>query len=1068
MYKTSHKQKAGWRLKSVLLSLLLLFSGAVIFGQERSISGTIVDNSGAPLPGVNVIIKGTTTGTVSDMDGKFAIKADASATLEFKYVGYVSQEIPVGEQTSFSVTLKEDVQELNEVVVIGYGVQKKKLNTGATLNVAGENIQALKTNSPIEALKGITPGVSIVQNSGLPGSGTRVNIRGVGTIGNSKPLYIVDGIAVGDIDYLSPSDIESIDVLKDAASSAIYGSRAANGVVLVTTKTGTKDMRTVVTYDAYYGVSNIYKKPKMLNAKQYMEVMDEANYNTINKFYYDSAKTAKGAYKWSKLIPNYDDIMSGKSNGTNWIDEIENKNAVTQSHSLNILGGSKKATYSLGASYYEEQGILGKQTNNKYKRINIRMNTSQVLIEKNGNSILTIGENMTFTNTKKPAFRSGSIYWNDLHNMLVTSPLLPVYDSVGKFSRAIPWNVEEVNPIALMEYNDNYNYNSGNNINASAYAEFQPIKGLILRSTYAGSNWYGSSRQWIPVYDLSAKTYTTRDQVNQSMYNGFTYTWTNVATFNKALDKHDFTFLLGNEMTKTTQNLELKGHNENSIFGDEEHAYLYNVPSVDASYTTVTGKDDYGWGLLSYFGRLSYDYNETYMFTFVLRADGSSNFPKGHRWGTFPSVSAGWIVSNESFMDWSKSWLGSLKVRASWGQNGNQDMPNGKFQYLATQTYNNDADYFFGTDKAARTVGCFPTHVTNYDVTWETSEQTDLGMDMYFMNNNLQFTFDYYDKETKDWLVQAPIVATAGTAAAYSNGGTITNKGVELSLRWNDRSGDFKYGFTASFAYNKNEVTKLNSSDSIIHGATNVLSQGTLECYRAQVDYPISYFYGYKTDGIFQDTLEVEAFTRGKASYYTTKNGKKYTTIRPGDIRYVDVNGDTIIDEKDKQNIGNPNPKYIVGFQFDASYKGFYVLATANGSFGHQVLMSYRSFVDGPKQNYTTDVLDSWNGVGTSNRLPRLTTEANDKISDIYVEDADFLKISNITVGYDFKFLFKSLPLTEAKLYVAVKNLHTFTSYKGMDPEVGYSDTNYPWATGIDLGLYPAAQTYLVGLSLKF
>ncbi|HEY9124469.1 MAG TPA: SusC/RagA family TonB-linked outer membrane protein, partial [Bacteroidales bacterium] len=746
MYKTSHKQKAGWRLKSVLLSLLLLFSGAVIFGQERSISGTIVDNSGAPLPGVNVIIKGTTTGTVSDMDGKFTIKADASATLEFKYVGYLSQEIPVGGQTSFSVTMKEDVQELNEVVVIGYGVQKKKLNTGATLNVAGENIQALKTNSPIEALKGITPGVTIIQNSGLPGAGTRVNIRGVGTIGNSKPLYIVDGIAVGDIDYLSPSDIESIDVLKDAASSAIYGSRAANGVVLVTTKTGAKDMKTVVTYDGYYGVSNIYKKPEMLNAKQYMEIMDEANYNT------DPAGYAKKAYKWATLVPDYDKIMSGEWNGTNWVDEIENKNAVTQSHALNIMGGSKKSTYSLGASYFTEEGVLGKQTNNKYKRINLRMNTTQVIWEKNNNAILTVGENLTFTNTKKPTFRTGNIYWNDLHNMLVTSPILRAYDSVGNYAPPTKWNLEEANPIALMEYNCNSSYNDNNNINASAFAELQPIKGLIFRSAFSGSNWYGSSRSWVPKYYLTSKTFTTRDVVNQSMYEGFTWTWTNTATYNQALGQHNFTFLLGNEMTKNTQNLSLEGKNENSLFQDAEHAYLKNVPVVDASYTTITGKDEYGWGLLSYFGRLSYDYKETYMFTFVLRADGSSNFPEGHRWGTFPSVSAGWLVSNEPFMDWSKDLVSSLKLRASWGQNGNQDMPNGKFQYLAAQTYDNSSDYFFGTDKTARTAGCYPEHVANYDLTWETSEQTDLGLDLYLYNNKLQFTFDYYNKETKDWL----------------------------------------------------------------------------------------------------------------------------------------------------------------------------------------------------------------------------------------------------------------------------------------------------------------------------
>jgi TonB-linked SusC/RagA family outer membrane protein len=454
------------------------------------------------------------------------------------------------------------------------------------------------------------------------------------------------------------------------------------------------------------------------------------------------------------------------------------------------------------------------------------------------------------------------------------------------------------------------------------------------------------------------------------------------------------------------------------------------------------------------------------MLTAVLRADGSSNFAKGHRWGTFPSVSAGWVLSNMPFMEGTRNVINSFKLRASWGQNGNEAIR--PFQYLSLITYDNSDDYFFGTDKTLRTVGSRPAYVPNDKVTWETSEQLDLGLDLYTFKNRMQLSFDYYDKNTRDWLVVPPALAAWGTNPPYANGGTINNRGYELMFKWTDQVSDLKYSFSVSLAYNKNKITQLNSSDSIIHGQSNVLSQGTSEMYRAQVGYPIGYFYGYKTDGVFQDSAEVEAFTRGKSIYYkkNNKTGKMENIIKPGDQRFVDVNGDTIIDDKDKVMIGDPNPHYILGLQFNLDYKGFYLQATANGAFGMQVAKSYRSFVDGAKQNYTTEVYERWHGPGTSNKYPRLTAVASNKISDIYIYDADYLRISNITIGYDLKYLFKTLPMAECKIYVAAKNIKTFTSYPGMDPEVGYGPDS--WSSGIDLGLYPASTTYMVGLNVKF
>ncbi|MCX7985897.1 MAG: TonB-dependent receptor [Bacteroidales bacterium] len=1048
------------KTKTIALLLAIMLGTFFSSAQEVLVSGTVKDKSGSPLPGVNVVNKGTTVGVVTDANGNFRIRvSDANATLVFSFIGYKTVEQSVSGRTTVDVVMEEETTELDEVVVVGYGVQKKKLVSGSTINVGGETIQTLRTNSPMDALKGITPGVSIVQNNGLPGSGSKVVIRGIGTNGNAKPLYVVDGVVVGDIDFLSPSDIESIDVLKDAATSAIYGSRAANGVILVTTKTGKKDTKPTITYDGYYGWANVYKKPVLLNAKQYMEIYDEAQVNSGIK-----------PTQWDKVLPSYiyDSIMSGKWNGTNWLEEIINKNAPVQSHSVNVTGNTKKTTYSLGGSYYSEEGILGKdnQTNNLYERVTVRMNTSYVLWDKGDRDILVVGENLSFSKFKKPAFRQGNIYWNDLHNMLVTSPLLPMYDSTGNYHKATTWNADEVNPIALMEYNEKYNYNSNNSIVASGYADFSPIKGLNIKSQYGINNWYGSWRQWIPAYELGPKTISTRDQVTQGMYNGLSWVWTNTATYSNRIDDFSFTALLGHEMTRTSENLSLQGHNENSLFNAPEYAYLKNVPVIDPAYTTLTGKDEYGHAILSYFGRISLDYKETYMLTAVFRADGSSNFAEGNRWGTFPSVSAGWVISNMSFMEWSKSVVNTLKLRVSWGQNGNEAIT--PFQYLALIAYDNSDDYFFGTDKTARTVGSRPAYVPNPNVTWETSEQLNIGMDLYMLKNKLSLTFDYYDKNTRDWLVVPPALAAWGTNPPYSNGGTVNNRGFEMSFGWNDQAGDLKYGISVSLAYNKNEVTKLNSSDSILHGQPNVLSQGTAEMYRAQVGYPMGYFYGFKTDGVFQDSAEVEAFTRGKSIYYTLdkKTNKLVNKIKPGDQRFVDMNGDTIIDDKDKVMIGDPNPHYILGLQLNLEYKGFYAQAIANGAFGMQVAKSYRSFVDGAKQNYTIDVYERWHGPGTSNKMPRLTAVASNKISDIYIHDADYLRISNITVGYNLKYLIKALPMSEFKVYFAVKNLKTFTKYNGMDPEVGYGPDS--WSSGIDLGLYPSSTSYMLGLSVKF
>jgi TonB-dependent starch-binding outer membrane protein SusC len=1052
--RLTNQSKRLNNIRSIFLMIFFLaFQLSAAFAQNRQISGTVTDATNDPLPGVNVLVKGTTNGTITDINGKFSIYvSNSSDQLLFSFIGFQEQTVIVGNMASIDVVLKEDMLQLNEIVAIGYGVQKKKLNTGATLNVKGEDIQKMNTSRPIDALQGLSPGVSIQQSNGVPGAEAKVYIRGIGTIGHAKPLYIIDGVATGNIDHLSPSEIESIDILKDAASAAIYGSRAANGVILITTKRGSKNQKPVISYDFYNGWHSIYKDPGLLTAQEYRDIIIEANENSNGR-----------PINFASQVPDWDKIESGEWTGTNWFNEMLTDNAQVQSHALSIVGGSDRTTYSMGFGYLNDVGVLGPQGNNTYNRISTRINAEHIIIQNNNRSILKIGENLSYTHTKNPTIRTGDIYWNDLHNALVANPFLPMYakdksDKAYPYHYAIAWNSADLNPIALLEYNGKNSTNSNSSIIGNIYAELEPVKDLKIRSSYGVTAGFGNSRQFTPPHELSTRKVVPQDVVRQSMYQYFTWIWTNTASYSKKIGSHNISGVIGNEMMKNALNLNISGKNENSLFGDFEHAYLDNFSAIDPTFTTLSGRDNYGESLMSYFGRLSYDYNETYLFTVVLRADGSSNFAEGNRWGTFPSFSAGWVASNEAFMK-NINAINFLKIRGSWGQNGNKDID--KFQYLSSLSYDL-ANYYFGPDKTAQSPGAYPARLPNPDVSWETSEQISAGFDLHLLDSRLQVVFDWYNKETRDWLVVAPALATNGTAAPFINGGTILNQGVEFALNWNDKIGDFRYGATATIAHNKNRITDIKNDEKIIHGAVKVLSESTGEIYRAQVDYPIGYFWGYQTDGVIQNEQEAAAWLTPQGTPY-------YNDVVPGDLRFVDQNLDGLINDLDKVMIGDPNPDYIFGLQFNAEYKGLSFLIHANGKTGHQIAKSYRSFADSPRQNYSSDVYRRWHGENTSDRYPRLTFKTHrnmTNLSDIYIEDADFMRLSNITIGYDFKQLLKKLPIEQLQLYFTAKNILTLSNYSGMDPEVGYGPD--PWSSGIDLGLYPSSKTYMIGLSVKF
>ena len=1076
--------------KLLFLCVSSLLFTVVMHAQDITVNGKVSDENGMPIPGATILIKGTTSSTSSDFDGKFEIKAPSNGSLAVSFVGYTTSNIQVSGRTQIDIKLNTESQSLNEVVVVGYGTQKKVLTTGASLNLKGKDITALKTGSAMEALQGIAPGISITRNSGSPGAGTKVTIRGLGTIGNSNPLYIVDGVSVGDIDYLSPSDIASISVLKDAASAAIYGSRAANGVVLVTTVKGTKDRPAKISYDYFFGIQNIYKNLDPLNAQEYMHIMDEGmvndgkpkndwqsilKNNTWLNNNFPGAAEQYGDEIWNKLQNGWE--------GTNWIDEMSTKDAPVVNHALNITGGSQDVTYSMGLSYYGQDGILGGSLIDAgYKRLTARMNTEIVLKKNSSHSIITVGENFTYTNTQNRSVANGNIYWNDLHNGLVQNPLQPAYWQ-GSIDRNINefgysptldgLNPGQTNPVAVMYYRNNYNYGKGNNITGNVYLEVEPFKDFKFKSVYGITSWFGHSRSMNPMYGLGALYNDKVDGASQGQYMGANSTWTNTLSYNKNIGNHNISALIGTELIRNNLDNSVGASRNGLKFpGDPKYAYIKNTEEAKSvGDFTMYGQDwaAGGGAVQSFMTRLQYDYKEKYLLSAVVRADGSSNFAEENRWGYFPSVSAGWILTKEDFMSGTEGFLDFAKLRASWGQNGNQSVEN--FIYSSNIVYAFPG-YFFGDTKPVSGNTSYPKKVVNPDITWETSEQLDFGLDAQLFNSKLGLTLDWYKKITKDWLVEAPIQGTFGAEAPFINGGDIENSGIEFSVSWNDKIGDFKYGLTVSGAKNKNEVTRIANADGIIHGPSNILSQGTGEVSRVQVGQPIGYFYGFKTAGILQNQDEVDAYVGPDGNPY-------FSGQRPGDIRFVDLNNDGKIDENDKTYLGNPNPDFELGLQLNFEYKGVYLNTTLAGKFGMQVMQSYRSFKDSPTQNYTSDIFNRWHGEGTSNKLPRLSSvaNANSEVSDIYMHNADYLRINNLTIGYNFNEILSNVKfISNLKMYMAVNNLYTFTKYNGMDPEVRFAGTSpdssgkheFGWASGIDLGLYPQARTVMFGMSVDF
>ena len=1043
-------------MRITLLCLLVTMISFSISAQNVTVKGTVKDKTGETVIGASVVQKGNTgNGTITDIDGNFTLSVPNNTTLIISYVGMKTQEVALKGKKQINVVLEDDAQALDEVVVIGYGTAKKKDLTGAVSTVKGSDLAKVPVTNAAEALTGKLAGVQITTTDGSPDAEMIIKVRGGGSItGDSSPLYIVDGFPVSSISDIAPTDIEDITVLKDAASTAIYGSQGANGVILITTK-GAKGGKTTVSYNGYVQGKTIRKT---------LDVMDPYQFVMYN-YERQALRGASAIRGFEERYGAYGDLDLYKyQQGHNWQEEMFDNSDLSQSHNISITGGSEKTKFTLSGTYANDNSLM---ENNGYRRYNMNFKLKHELYK---NLNLDFGARLADTETQGVGTGGGS-YKIRSYDALMKAPVNGLYDQFDFDPSTLPEEEyeeyinttrslkDQVNDYWRRKNERRYNFNAAINWDITKHFTYRAEGGYDY-TFFQQKDWYGprSSKAVQDGQGLPMGEWTKKD--SWKLRAAHTLTWKQ--KFNKI---HDVNIMIGQEyVASNSESNEMIGKFfQEDITPEKMFASMAANSGATGSRTISSqlGQED---RTISFFGRANYSLMDRYLLTFTIRADGSSNFMRGHRWGYFPSASVGWVVTNEKFMESTASWMDFLKIRGSWGQNGNQSISN--FQYLTTFAFDNLNGYYFGLgNKTTQTTGGYADVLKNEDVTWETSEQIDLGIDARFLNSRLGLTFDWYQKKTKDWLVQAPIQAVWGLNAPYVNGGDVKNTGVELGLTWDDQIGkDFRYGAAFNLSTNKNEVTRIANSEGIIHGPASVLNQQEGEIFRAEVGKPIGYFWGMKTVGVFQNKAQIDEWQK-------TYTDKIHGNLKPGDVIYVDTDGNGIIDVNDKTEIGNPHPDVTIGFNLHAAYKGFDISVTGSGAFGQQIVRTWNKGEDTVSNLNKKILYGSWKGEGTSNYLPRLDNmgDVNWKtFSSIWVEDADYVKIQNVTLGYDFKNLWKSCPFGQLRLYVSAQNLFTFTGYSGMDPEIGSSGDTVGWAAGIDNGFYPSPRTYLVGVNVKF
>ena len=1041
-------------LKSFAILIAMMVWGVSAAYAQMAVKGVVTDTSGEPLIGASVVEKGTKNAVTTDVDGAFSLSVNAGATLTVSYVGYVTQNLAA--QPSMTIALTEDNELLDEVVVVGYGVQKKSVVTAAISKVSADELESTAPVRMDNALKGLAAGVTVTSSSGQPGSAARVRVRGIGTINNSDPLYIVDGMPIeGGLDYLNPNDIASIEVLKDAASGAVYGARAANGVILVTTKRGTNGP-TRVSYDFSYGWQSAAKKRKVLNATEYAMMMNEGALN-------------------AGLAPMYANPASYGA-GTDWQDVVFNDNAPVMSHQVSLNGGTDRVNYLLSLGYYTQDGIVGgNYDHSNYQRLTMRSNLGVVAFddskERSFLNKLTINTNLSYARIKSRGIEVNSTWGSVLGSALAMSPILtpyltpgsaeydqqlsylsgqasyvPMYDAAGNLLM-VPTafgNFQEMgNP--LFDLNMPASKNWSHKFVGNFIGELQIWDNIKYRISYGADLSFWGGDGYTPIFykrDGNSQSYSS---VWSNQHKGTVWQLENVLSYDKTIGQHEFSILLGQSAKRSNGSYVSAGRN---------HIIDYNRPYIDASTGQPADGDQSGGGapsveskLASYFGRVSYNFDERYMLQATIRRDGSSRFGSNNHWATFPSVSVGWNIMNEAFLAGQRDWLNNAKVRFSWGKNGNENI--GDFHYVALAASGNN--YIFGTDGKV-SIGTKPTQLANPDLKWEESKQTDVGLDLGFLSNMFTFSVDYFVKDTDGMLMTMSLPSYVGEAIPVGNVGKMRNSGVEMDFGYRQNIGELSLRFNANVSYLKNKLISYGNEQ----GWANLDSfQGTGTITRAENGLPFPFFYGYKTDGIIQNQAEADEY-----------NGLYGTKLQPGDVRFADVDGNGSITEDDRTKIGKGMPDWQYGFSLSANWRGFDFNAFFQGVSGNDIFDATRR-TDARSTNLPGWMLNRWTGEGTTNALPRyVQADAyNWQSSDLLVFDGSYFRLKNIQLGYTLpRELTRKVKIEKFRVYVAGENLKTWTKYHGFDPEISSGGTSL----GIDYGVYPQPRVWTVGLNLQF
>ncbi|MDE5886349.1 MAG: TonB-dependent receptor [Muribaculaceae bacterium] len=1059
-------------MKKLTLFIIAMLTCLGLYAQDVNVSGTVVSAlDGEPLIGVTITVKGTTIGTSTDVDGNFIIKAPVGSFLYVSYIGYTPQEVKVkGPQSGLTIQLIEDTQMLDDVVVVGYGTQKKSVVTAAISKVGEETLEQTLPTNVQNALKGVTAGVTATTANGQPGSAAQIRVRGVGTINNSNPLYIVDGMPIdGGIDYLNPADIKSIEVLKDAASGAVYGARAANGVILVTTKNGVEG-RAKITYDFTYGWQSKLRSVDILNATQYALMKNEG--------YMNIGQPAPYANPYSY------------GEGYDWQGAIFNDNAPLMNHQLSISGASEKINYFLSFGYYNQEGIIGGNYNqSNYNRLTLRSNNIYTLFDdvkkRTYLNKFVLTTNLSYARIHSKGFGGGGAYYGaPITNALSMSPMLtptlkpgsaeyqqqmdyyagndkyvPRYDSAGNLytvPEAFGGGYQELtNPFYGWSFPAAYNWS--HKLVANIIGELSIWDNIKYRISFGGdlSFWGSDSHSEPNYYSNLSNVDAIHATASASSNRGWAWQVENLLLYDKEFGEHHINVVLGQSAKQNTGWWISASANKLYNFEKPWVTVAQGSPGdADGGNRTGNAGPDSAWPkLLSYFGRVSYDFGSRYMVQATVRRDGSSRFGANHKWATFPSFSAGWNITNEPFLQNRPTWWNNTKLRVSWGKNGNEAI--GDFRYTVLTEGNNN--YYFGPEGSSQTYGSKASGLPNPDLKWEESSQTDIGLDLGFLDNSIQFTFDWYKKRTTGMLMTMQIPTYVGETAPIGNVGTMDNTGIEMELRWAHTFGDFEVNLGGNLSYVKNKLVNLGNADGWMSVENNATAGDIARAMNGEV---FPYFYGYKTAGIFQNQAEADAYNAkydispSQTSYYAT----------PGDVIFVDTNNDGIINADDRTKIGKGLPDWTYGFNVGLGWKGFQLTAYFQGVWGNQIYdASQRG--DTPAKNLPKWMLNRWTGEGTSNKIPiyRLSDTRNWQSSDLYIHDGAYLRCANLTLSYTLPYnIVKKIGFDNIRVFVMGENLFTATKYHGFTPEVG-DGTNI----GIDYGNYPEARTFSIGFNVS-